>query len=88
MVWWALVGIYLYLFNLVHSLCDGEHITTLTDDSSEYITCMGCLEGVAVPLSGSNVIRLVTGGNNAELKVWDMLSSNVSTSETLQSSRL
>lgn len=76
-------------FQLVHSLCNGEHITTLTDNSSEYITCMACLEGVAVmPSSGSNVVRLVTGGNNAELKVWDMLLSNVSTSEALQSSRL
>ena len=73
---------------LVHSLYDGKHITTLTDNSSEYITCMACLEGVCdgeseavMPSSDSSVIRLITGGNNAELKVWDMISSNVSLSE-------
>lgn len=47
-------------------------------------------EAVMMPSSGSNnVIRLVTGGNNAELKVWDMTSSNVSQSDkTLQSLNL
>lgn len=77
-----------FVLHLVHSLHDGKHITTLTDNSSEYITCMACLEGVydeeseaVMPSSDSSVLRLITGGNNAELKVWDMISSSISLSE-------
>ena len=73
---------------LVHSFHDGKHITTLSDHSSEYITCMACLEGVymaeseaVVPSPNGSVIRLITGGNNAELKVWDMILSSISQSE-------
>jgi len=49
---------------------------------------MACLEGVATTAKesqSSGIIRLVTGGNNAELKVWDMTLSNISPSETLAS---
>ena len=49
---------------------------------------MACLEGVptteskaVVPSTNSSVIRLITGGNNAELKVWDMILSSISPSE-------
>ena len=75
----------------VHSLHDGSHITTLSDDSTEYITCMACLKAVVmtgnegtVLSSDSSVLRLVTGGNNAELKVWDMTSQEILSSRYLQ----
>ena len=80
------------LFSLVHSLTDGKYISTISDNSSQYITCMACLEGVTAVKKNRNavmpsldiLIRLVTGGNMAELKVWDMMSSSVDPSETLR----
>jgi len=61
-------------FFLVHSLQDNSYVCTLSDNSSEYITCMACLEGVMTSDNyTTGVTRIITGGNNAELKVWDLV---------------
>ncbi|XP_065890041.1 F-box/WD repeat-containing protein 7-like isoform X2 [Dysidea avara] len=68
----------------IHSLQDNSYVCTLSDNSSEYITCMACLEGVVTPDSYTTslvgVTRIITGGNNAELKVWDLASVDDQTS--------